>query len=60
MCGAQYSIVSTARRSDGPGGKICVPRAMYSLSTSFWMNIPNSSGSTPRFSASATNSAAHT
>jgi hypothetical protein len=53
-----YSTTSVLSFSDGSGAKICVPRAMNSLRTSFWMKIPNRPGSTPRFSASATNQAA--
>ena len=43
----QYSIRSVARRRDGSGGKMYVPRAMYSLRMSFW-TVPRSfSGPTP-------------
>ena len=55
---ATYSSTSTDRRREGAGGKICVPLATYSLSTSFWMKIPNAFGSRPRCSARATNIAA--
>ena len=33
----QYLKMSAISRSDGFGGKMYVPRAMYSLSTSFWI-----------------------
>lgn len=33
----QYLKMSAISRSEGAGGKMYVPRAMYSLSTSFWM-----------------------
>ena len=33
----QYANVSATSRSDGFGGKMYVPRAMYSLRMSFWM-----------------------
>ena len=33
----QYAKVSATSRSDGFGGKMYVPRAMYSLRMSFWM-----------------------
>jgi hypothetical protein len=57
-CCPTYSITSTASASDGSGGKICVPRAMNSLSTSFCMNSPKEFGSTPCLRASATKNAA--
>jgi hypothetical protein len=50
QCGtslAQYANRSVIRRMDGLGGKIYVPRAMYSLRMSF-CTVPRSlSGSTP-------------
>ena len=39
--------MSVTTRRLGVGGKMYVPRAMYSLSTSFWMVPRNCAGSTP-------------
>src|SRR6266545_8291748 len=39
----QYAKVSDTSRSDGLGGKMYVPRAMYSLRMSFWI-VPVSAG----------------
>ncbi|CAB5011294.1 unannotated protein [freshwater metagenome] len=52
---AMCSITSTESLRPVAAGKICVPRAMYSLRTSFWTNMPNSFGFTPRFAARAWN-----
>ena len=51
---AQNSKMSVTRRIDGPGGKIHVPRAIYSLRMSFWVVPEIRSRATPRFSAAAT------
>ena len=39
--------MSVMSRSDGVGGKMCVPRAMYSFSTSFWIVPVSLSAATP-------------
>ncbi len=49
----QYSIRSVVRRSEGPGGKMNVPRAWYSLRMSFWVVPPRLAAGTPRPSATA-------
>ncbi len=49
----QYANVSVIRRSDWLGGKMYVPRAMYSFSTSFWMVPFNSPAGTPCSSATS-------
>jgi hypothetical protein len=43
----QYSKMSAVNRSDGLGGKMYVPRAMYSFSTSFWIVPVSRSALTP-------------
>jgi len=35
--GRFHAIVSVVRRSDGPGGKMYVPRDRYSFTMSFWV-----------------------
>ena len=47
----QYANVSATRRSEGFGGKMYVPRAMYSLRMSFWIVPPSRSPGTPCSSA---------
>src|SRR5512136_1880296 len=53
----QKAKVSVIRRIDGRGGKIYVPRAMYSLRMSFWIVPPTFDRSAPCFFATATYSA---
>ena len=57
---AQNAIKSAARRNDGPGGKMYVPRATYSLSTSFWIVPRSAERGTPCSSATATYMASST
>ena len=47
---ANWSVIS---RSDGRGGKMYVPRAMYSLRMSFWIVPPMSESATLCFFAAA-------
>ena len=49
----QKSKMSVMRRIDGLGGKIYVPRAMYSLRMSFWIVPESAFIGTPCFSATA-------
>ena len=51
---AQNSKTSVTRRIDGRGGKMYVPRAMYSLRMSFWVVPAIRSRGTPWASAAAT------
>lgn len=43
----QYLKMSAISRSEGLGGKMYVPRAMYSFSTSFWIVPVSRSAGTP-------------
>ena len=52
-CRAQNSTMSPVIFSDASGGKIHIPRAMYSFSTSFWTVPRSCSIGTPCFSAAA-------
>lgn len=49
----QYLKMSAVRRREGFGGKIYVPRAMYSFRTSFWMVPVRRSAGTPCSSATS-------
>ena len=49
-----HAKTSVMSRSEGRGGKIYVPRAMYSFSTSCWMVPPTFARSAPCFFAAAT------
>lgn len=49
----QYLKMSAISRSDGFGGKMYVPRAMYSFSTSFWIVPVSLSALTPCSSATS-------
>ena len=49
----QYLKMSAVSRSEGWGGKMYVPRAMYSLSTSFWIVPVSLSAGTPCSSATS-------
>ena len=51
---AQNSKTSVTRRIDGRGGKMYVPRAMYSLRMSFWVVPAIAARGTPWASAAAT------
>src|SRR5438552_19133919 len=53
-CSAQYANTSVTRRIDGRGGKMYVPRAMYSFRMSFWVVPPIRSLGTPWRRATAT------
>lgn len=46
-----YVIMSVVSRSDGPGGKTCVPRERYSLTMSFCVVPWSFPGSAPCSSA---------
>lgn len=49
-----YVIMSVVSRSEGPGGKTCVPRDRYSLTMSFCVvpwSLPRASPSRPCSSA---------
>lgn len=59
MCATVYVIMSVVSRSEGPGGKTCVPRERYSLTMSFCV-VPDSlemsapcSSATTSYSASS-------
>ena len=49
----QYLKMSAISRRDGFGGKMYVPRAMYSYSTSFWIVPVSLSAGTPCSSATS-------
>jgi hypothetical protein len=49
----QYLKMSAIKRREGLGGKMYVPRAMYSLSTSFWIVPVSWSALTPCSSATS-------
>ncbi len=49
----QYLKMSAISRSDGFGGKMYVPRAMYSFSTSFWIVPVSWCAATPCSSATS-------
>lgn len=49
----QYRKMSAVRRREGWGGKMYVPRAMYSFSTSFWIVPVSRSGAIPCSSATS-------
>ncbi len=49
----QYLKMSAISRSEGFGGKMYVPRAMYSFSTSFWIVPVSRSALTPCSSATS-------
>ena len=51
---AENSKMSVTRRIDGRGGKMYVPRAMYSLRMSFWIVPATCALGTPWFSAAVT------
>src|SRR5450759_1286352 len=56
----QNSKMSVTSRIDGRGGKMYVPRAMYSLRMSFWVVPLTWERETPCFSAAATYMASRT
>jgi hypothetical protein len=56
-CSAHHANTSVVRRIDGAGGKMSVPRATYSFSTSFCTVPPSRSSGAPWRSASSVYSA---